>query len=47
MFRGRDRRRLVFSGFEENSSSSKAVTRSNAPESGCAPCTVRGAESWE
>ena len=47
MLRGRERRRLVFSGLEENSSSSRAVTRSNAPESESAPCTVREAGSWE
>jgi hypothetical protein len=43
MFRGREWRRLVVSGLE-NSSSSKAVTRSNAPESECTPCTVPGSE---
>ena len=43
MFRGRERR-LVFSVLEEKSTSSKAVTRSNAPESGC----VRGPrKKWE
>ena len=40
MSRGLERRRLECSGLEGNSSSSRAVTRSNAPESGCAPCTV-------
>ena len=39
MFRGRVWRRLVFSGLE-NSSSSRAVTKSNAPESECTPWTV-------
>ena len=46
-FRGRDRRKRVFSWLEENSSSSKTVTRSNAPESGCAPCTIQEVGSWE
>jgi len=41
-FLGRERRRLVFSGLEENSSSSRAVTRSNAPESGFVPWTIPG-----
>ena len=39
MFRGRVWRRLVFSGLE-NSSSSRAVTKSNAPESERTPWTV-------
>lgn len=40
ILRGREWRRVVFSGLEGNSSSSRAVTRSNAPESECTPCTV-------
>jgi len=40
MSRGLERRRLECSGLEGNSSSSRAVTRSNAPEAECAPYTV-------
>ena len=41
MLRGREQRSLVL---EENSSSSKAVEKSNAPESERTPWTVRGRE---
>ena len=46
MFRGRERG-LVFSGLEENSSPSKAVTRLSAPDSECAPWAAQEVESWE
>ena len=40
VFLGRERRRLGSSGLEENSSSRRAVTRLNALESECTPCTI-------